>query len=439
MAFATNILQTVTTYNKSGIAALLNLNVWVGIGNKKFYKFNEIVANLGTSVTGDKPPRFSTQNTIAVANYLPLQQRTFTLTVNQVSSIPYAGTDFERIFHIDKPNAGPDDIGNYMKVFGNAAMIRIGQDVDAYMSGVVESSTFRFFGDGVTPINTVGQLANAYAQFVEFGAVPSMCRGILPNIITPSIINTALNQFVPIRNEDEAKSWEIGNWNNVDWLRTNVMKTHTSGTVAQTGQTLTLVSVSPDGLTLTFSGATASDANAVKAFDVFQFQFGVVGQPDVYFTSFAKQDLPVSHPVQFAALTDAGADGTGTVVITVNSYALLGPVAAATANDLQDQSLSVDLAAGMQVKGVPSHICGLMYSGDALYLAMPQLPSTDPYKGSNVMDPETGVGMRLYYGYLPGQGEQAWITQTIYGATLIPEYSMRICIPISQGIFFPGA
>jgi hypothetical protein len=51
-----NILQTVQTYQKAELAWLLNSFVGISLSNKKFQNFNDLVANLGDTVTFDTLP-----------------------------------------------------------------------------------------------------------------------------------------------------------------------------------------------------------------------------------------------------------------------------------------------------------------------------------------------------------------------------------------------
>lgn len=58
--FPNNILQTVQTYQRSGLALLQNLCCHISTANTKFKDFDKIQANLGSTVTFDLPPRATT-------------------------------------------------------------------------------------------------------------------------------------------------------------------------------------------------------------------------------------------------------------------------------------------------------------------------------------------------------------------------------------------
>lgn len=391
--------------------------------------FNKNAANLGDTITYSMPPRFYLQNTLGVVTQESLQQQFFALTADKVLSVPYTATDQERIFNIDKDDADENDIGNFMSEFAASAVAEIGTGVERVVSAVIPENTFRYFGDGITEINSFQQLAQICAKFRNFGAAQNDTQVILPDIIVPQIIGTGLSQFATDRNNDIAETWRLGSYSKATFNQTNIYETHYAGNVCETGTTLTLVAVSVDGKQLTFTGAAPNDPDAVKANDLFTFQDGVPGFPNIRYLTYIGHS-PSASKVQFSSLNDAASDLGGNVVINVH-YPILGPTQAIT-QGLQNKSINFDLQAGMQVLGAKSHAVGVIYSGNALYLAMPELPDTDPFKSSIITDKDTGASMRLYQGFIMNQAQKQWALQVICGAKLVPEYAMRIAIPLSQ-------
>jgi hypothetical protein len=201
---------------------------------------------------------------------------------------------------------------------------------------------------------------------------------------------------------------------------------HTSGTEGNQGSVLTVVSVTKDAddavIAITFSGTDApSDADSIKAFDKFQFSDGVAGQPDLRFKTFVGH-IDSASPVQFRANADAASTGASEVTVSIT------PGLKASAG--KDQNINNEIVAGMQVTVLPSHRCGLITSGNPLYLAMPRLPEEVPFPTSNEIDPETGVSMRMYYGSLFGQNQRGMIHDIIWGKTLVDEYALMLAFPL---------
>lgn len=414
MALPNNILQQVQTYQMSGLAYLQNYGVGISISNKKFQNFQDMAGNLGTSVTFDIPPQLSTVRSL-VATFQSAKQKVQTLTVNQEVSASLAFNAEQFIYNVR----------DYMDQWGRAAIAEIGAVIEQDVLKNAETNTYRFYGDGSTAINSFGQLANMLANYRNIGAPREALQIILPDTAVPNIVNSGLNQFVMDRNEEMANSWMIGDWNGAKWYQSNLLPTHTAGTVGNSAQTLTVVSTNdPTGANITqitFSGATNSDTNAIKANDAFQFKDSVSGQTNVRFLTYYGH-IASSQPCQFRATADVAADGSGNVVVNID------PPLTAIANS--DQNINTNIVAGMQVTALPSHRCGFIVGASALYLAIPRLPEEVPYPTANKSDPDTGASIRMYYGSRFGQNERGIIHDAIYGTTAVSRYVMRIAFPL---------
>lgn len=415
MTVPSNILQQVQTYQMSQLAFLGNFGCFIHTSNKKFENFENKVGNLGDTVNFELPPRFVSQPGLVV-NYQPTQQRLQALTVNQAQNTSYAYTSQQMIFNVE----------DYMERVGKAAVMELATEVESDVAKLAETQPYRFFGDGVTQISTFGQLASMLALYRTYGVAKEMIKVYLSDIAEPLIVNSGLNQFVLDRNEEMANSWEVGNWQGVDFYQSNLLPIHISGTTGELGQVLTVVSTNdPTGnniTQITVSGATVSDPDAVKLYDLFQFQDGVANQPNMRYLTFVGHK-PSSAFVQFAITADAASDGSGNVVLNITP-----PLCSVAGN--ANQNLSFNVVAGMQVKGLPSHRCGLIVGGNALYLAMPRLPDQPPFYTGNEMDPDMGVSLRLTYGAVLGQNQLCYVNDVIWGKTMPGEYGMRIVFPL---------
>jgi hypothetical protein len=435
--FPGNILQQVQTYQRSSLALLLNLCCHISTANTRFKDFDKIQANLGSVVTFDLPPRATTTAGL-VASFQPAVQRVLQLACDQANNSSFAVTSQQRIFNLEK---GEED---YMRVFGKSFIAELANFVEANIaknwdSSVVSqidgttntfSGPYRFFGDGSNALSSYQQLAQSVMLFKNYGAVAEGMKIYLPDTVIPAIVGNGLNQFVPRRNDDIAMSWEVGDFGTplVNYYQSNLMPIHVSGDTGVNGQILTVISTNdPTGQNvtqITVSGATASDENAVFSGDVFQFRDGVSGKPNVRYLTFIGHQ-PSANPVQFRATANAGANASGNVTINITP--------ALNWAGGQDQNLNNHITAGMQLLTFPSHRCGGILGGDALYIAMPQLPEQSPYNTANEFDPETGASLRLTYGSLFGQNQTGMIYDETHGSVIVSDYSMRYLIPLSQG------
>jgi len=411
-----NILQNVETYNKAQLAYLENLNCFLHTANKAFKDFREAQpANLGDTITFDKPPRFATNDGLVV-NFDGVEQRVQRLTIDKAKNVNMAIGSRELTLNVE----------DYMKRFGRGAIEELAAVIEADIAQVCRTQPYRFFGNGKTPINSFEQLARALELFRNFGAARHNTKGYLEDVSVSAITNSGLNQFVPRRNEELANSWELGDFSQCEWYKSNLLPVHIAGTEGEQDTTLTVDSVTKDSdgavTAITFSGTNASnDADSVKQFDRFEFQDNVSGQPNLRYLTFIGHQVS-ANPVQFQATSDAASDGSNKVTVEVS------PKLQATAG--RDQNLNHEIVAGMQAKALPSHRVGMIQSGDQFYLAMPQLPDQDPYKTSVVTDDDTGASLRMYTGAVFGQNIHGTVIDAIWGKTLVPDNGMALIFPL---------
>lgn len=448
MTYPNNILQTVQVYNRSDLAFLQNAYCMIATSNKKFENFQNKIANLGSSTTITLPYRFSTADGL-VASWQPAVQRTYTLTCDQAANTSYGFTSQQLIFNVDK------DVDSYMDLFGRAAIKSLGTKIETNVAlnatsqtpvyNIVngqqvatgayhtESGPDKFFGDGITPINSYQQLQQFIENFRETGITDDV-KVYLPNIRVPQIIGSGLNQFVPMRNDSIANSWEIGEFAGVKYYSSNLLPNHTAGNVgnaASPSNQLTVVSTNdPTGANITqitCSGATINDQNALLSGDLGQFVDGVSGQPNIRQLTFIGNS-PTSQPVQLRVTTSS----TGTNNVPANGS---GNVTFNIATPLQStpgatQNISSNIVAGMKIQFVPSHKAGLIVAGGGMFLTMPRLPDQAPFPTSNDYDEDSGCSIRMTVGAQFGQNFNGTVKDAVWAAYVIPEYSRRICFPL---------
>lgn len=440
MAVPVNTLQTVQTYQKAELAWLLNTFCGIQLANKKFKNFNDLTANLGDTVTFDTTPRYIAYAGLQITQQ-PSVQRVQSLICSQAYNVSAGYSDQQFIFNVR----------DYMDRFGMAAMKELGSKIEAdilknFVSGVVindpqnvnfgsaqvNSGPFRFYGDGVTPINSFTQLAQAVANFIDFGAATHKMEGILPVANIPAIVGSGLNQFAMKRNDELALRWELGAFSNTNWYENNLLPLHVSGTIGNTASpnnVMTVVSTNDvtgaNVTTISFTEPTGgTDANAIKAGDLFQFNDGVSGQPNMRFLGFIGHEVS-QQPVQFRAIADA-ATVAGAVTVSIQTINGVGLVWAQN----QNQNLNNAIAANMTVTPIPSHRAGILMSGDQFYMAMPRLPDESPFTTVNMTDSDSGASIRHYFGSQFGLNNRAYVRDAIWGSCLVPENSMRLVFPM---------
>lgn len=416
MPLPNNILENVATYNKADLAYLQNINCFISTANTKYRDFQKAnPANLGDTITFDKPPRFIANDGLVVS-FQGVEQRVQSLVVDKAKNVGIDVSAQQLIFNLDE----------YMDRFGRGAVEELGAVIESDVATVCETSPYRFYGNGVTPISSFNQLGQMMAFFRNFGSAKFDAKVYMSDIVIPDIIGSGLNQFVPNDNETLRNSWELGSFNKAMWYTSNLLPEHISGSEGQAGVTLTVVSVTTnaDGavITITFSGTSAaSDADSVKIYDRFQFQDNVSGQPNLRYRTFVGHK-PSACPVQFKATANAASTGASQVTVSIDP-----PLQAVVG---KNQNITQQIVAGMQVKALPSHRVGMVQSGNQFYVAIPPLPDCDPFKTSVEQDPDTGVALRMYTGAQFGENLYGTVHDSIWGKTQVSDNAMAIIFPL---------
>lgn len=433
-----NILKQVITYNDSGLAYLENLNCAIATFNKKFKNFQTEQGQLGDTVQYTRPYRAIVRNGL-VASFQSAQQLFGTLTCDQAANSAMQFTAQQFVFQVR----------DYMEQFGKARVNELSAEIESNVfrnadssvpvmtvdndgnsvpTGALhtESGPYRFYGDGITQINSFGQLAKMLALNAEFGMPNAEPDVYLPNMAVPAIIDTGANQFVNDRNEKLTNSWDLGTYrgSNARYYKSNLLPIHLSGTVANEQLELTVVSTNdPTGANIT--EITCSGAGALGTLlsgDLGQFVDGVSGFRDMRYLTYTGHK-PCQVPVQIRIRDNYQANGGGTITFEVFPalQSTIGP----------NQNLNQNIQAGMKISFVPDHRCGLIINGKAGFLAMPQLPNEDPYNTSTKTNSETGASLRLYYGSIFAKNQRGLINDAIWGSNIEPDYALRICFPLN--------
>lgn len=413
-----NILQAVQTYQKASLGLLLNSMCHVKIANTKFKEFNKTYApnNLGNTVTYDQPPRMYSNDTLVVDNFDGVEQRVRSLTVDQKANVNFAVNNEEEIFNLE--------VNDYMGEFGKSAMAELGNKVEIQIAQHLwETIPYRFYGDGVTPISSIKQLVLANQYFRNFGAPAGDFDVVLDDLSTPDIVNTMMNQFAPVRNDDMANSWELGKTNGANFYTSNLLPTHESGVLGNDGTTLTVVSTNdPTGANITqitFSGA-GTETDAVFENDLMYFLDGVSGQPNLRFRTFTGHHVS-KNPVQLRMTADASSSA-GSITVSISPSLSITPG--------RNQNLNTNIVAGMQAKLLPTHRRGGIIAGRAFYTALPRLPNQSPFVTATEMDTESRVALRMTYGSIFGKATQGIIYDVIWGSDAVPENLQALIFPV---------
>jgi hypothetical protein len=407
---ASNELVAVQTYQPSMLTAMTVQNPFIDKSNKRFINFQNEVAQRGSTVKIKKPSRFTVTNSLTITSQ-PYKEKYDTLTVSDPYSVSVDFTALEYIYTIDE--------SGFMRDFGMGASAELGAYIGGLIADQIPTSTYRFFGDGVTPINSYTQYAQALANFREIVGITTETEVYVDSTTVPQVIATGANQFTPARNDEGVASWEMGNFRNANFYETSILPDHTAGSAGQDELELTVVSISGDGTQLTLSGFGNNDSDAIKEGDKLTVAFAA-GMRALSWVG----HRTTKQPVQVVATGDAESNGSGQA--TVDIY----PALISTSTN-SDRNINIAVAAGQKVTVLGNHRCGLITVNKPIFLAMPKMPEKVPYPTSSQYDENSGASLRMYYGTAFGQDYEGFVLDGLTGSTIVSDYTMMIAYPPS--------
>ena len=413
-----NITFDVATYNKASLALLMNSNPLVNLANKKFKNPQRVPGNLGMTIDFDEPPTVDFVPSLAFGTFRDFTQKKVTLTVDKEYAVPLGVPELEYLFNLEQ--------NGYMTPLSKASIATLSTNLGKDMAQEILDHTFMTYGDGTAnTLNSYQQLDQAIENYIDVGnPVGDELVCVLPNTAVPQIIGNGLSQFAPMRNNEIANSWDIGEFAGVKFYKSNLLPTHIAGAVGVGGLALTVVSISADGQTLTCSvaGLTSDTTNAIKQNDILTFDSGNLRMTTYYGQATTSQAVQVRATANVNSV-DVG--GTQQVVIPLDRPLISTPG--------RDQNISEAITSGMTLTPLGSHKVGVLFAKMAFMLAMPMLSDTRPYEGSTATDPMSDASMRTYFGYFPGQAQKGYVHDMVAGMRLVDRYAMRLAFPINSG------
>ena len=445
--YPNNILQQVQTYNSdANLPGFLNQNCFISdICNHEYTDFDKkIPANLGDTI-GVALPMASVANAGLVVSAQPIRQNIAHLSVIGAANVAVAVTNQQRIFNMDKDG--------FWKMTGKGMVSELGSKVEQAIAQHVNSSAIDMRSDSATfgqkqylsgptrfvDFTSTGLLSyqaldQSMSDFISMGAPNDDHCVVLPTNYYSPIIGSGLAQFVPIRNDEIAQSWLVGEFGSprTKYYRSNYLPVQIAGAFGIAGTECTVVSTNdPTGQNvtqLTLSSAGGSHSIAVAAGDLGYFEADSNLNALTFYGHMQTNQL-----VQFRVIADAASSsGAVTVNIITNTHTEGQGLCSSVGNALQN--ISGIIQAGMHVKFIGSHRCGLRVCGKAFYVAIPRLDDERPYDTSVDTDDETKVSLRMYYGAVFGQNQKWLVNDVIWGALLISRYSQRICLPLAGNV-----
>lgn len=378
--------------------------------NDEYVGYNNLAGTLGPRFLVNLPTRTSTDDAFgfdaSTATAGEFSQRSMAVTADKEIQAKFSYTDIEHAL-FDKNEA--------ISQSAMSNLVEMGAKTEIYYIDQIASSGYRFFGDPAATtgqMTSVGAVTDAVAKFDSFGCIHGKQKYfVMPIAKAAATIQTSFQQFVPRRNERLSLAGEIGLLNGVPdtvYCNSNLLGVHTAGTVANdainlsTGYTIDSITptniINPDDAsgdntsTIVLSGVPDGlIANANDLIDI-----GALNTADpIRFLTFGSGYARSETHVQGRVTVTSAPAAAGNLTFIVQPAYIFD--ATPPLNPYRNLSRAFDLA-NDTVRFCKSHAIGLLYYGNYGFKVNPELPKSEPYPTSSIVNKDTGISMRAFYG-----------------------------------------
>ncbi len=316
--------------------------------------------------------------------------------------------------------------------------------VEQRCSEIATENTFMAYYNGDLPaagsnaklseVSTLSSIRHAYDNMSERGLQGNV-DVFLDHRATRRIVSSQQALFTPNMNDNSVQKWVAGlGVEGMDFFKSNLLHTHTAGSIGDGNIELTLTNASADGKTLTFDAGVANAGAEAAKNDIIEFVIqNLDGTDNLYPLTMGGTNADLSsQKVQARVTADAAVDAAGSIVIQVVANHDKGLFARDEANGTENGFANISRAFvtganADKARIIPSHKSGVMSLKDSLYLAMADLPSLAPFDSST----QTVDGVSLRMGNVTNGDTRAcnYYIDGLYGIYWQPESTMRICLP----------
>jgi len=435
---ANNSLQFIEAYlSQAALPLLVNMLTICRTFDHKYDNWDTVekYGTRGATYKFKKPTRISTSPSLSfdAVNTGEFAEEFMTISADQQSLANYAVTDQQLATFNNE---------DLLRTNGDASIESIATDIDTFCGTLAAFGGYRFVGAPIVQpgqMQSVGEVTEAMALVRSFGGNQLAYYGI-PNIEYAAIGQTALQQFVPERNEELSFAGDLGHLGGVSRTRfyqSTLFPIHLSGTAANntvnTAGGYEITSVTPATVPSTsntsvivLTGGTTGETILVN--DVFDIGAINLTNP-VNFLTFVGY-APSRVQVQGKVLVGDTFDGGGNATITVQPAYIFDGTGVNPARNLSRAIITG--ASGDLLRLATSHVAGEIHMKNYIKFANPMLPTKSPYDTATEGDPETQTSLRVYHGALMGNDITQFVHDTIFGGGAAEEGVVRVLYPLTN-------
>ena len=431
MATPNTDLKNVVSFNRKAIANFRVRAQFAETFDKSFINPNDAPGQSGPTLQFSRPILVVADDGLKVDFSKGFKERAATLTVDNFKNIPINLTQEQLITYPAEKS---------MSMAGVSAVDELVSIVDSFLAQKLMESPFRWHTNDQNTVDpssvnvSIQSLRKAVTRFREYGST-ARAHFALPSIHAVDIINSGLSQFTPNANDKSIAGWQIGRLigaNNMQFYDSYHLGTHESGSAAGSELVISNISASTHTIPNT-SIKEAATQLTVKVPSKATINLSDIG--DIGHSSGLKMIRPVGHKtLSFAPqinVVDATKVDDTTYTIKVVP-ALVPPDKDGKPLPETNVTRAIDPAKD-KLRLVKKHDRAVVWLHDHAKFAMPPMANatTEPYVSSMQTDPESGIALRTYSGFIPTESVNATVFDTGFGGVVLPEGAAIWCLPPS--------
>lgn len=457
-----NLTTTVSLLSDMAMEAFEQSSAHIANFNHKYENFRKVPNSFGSQVLVARPTRVTSGPGLSLPDSTPpWTQEYYNLVISNSWHSEIANTTYQDMFYEEQIDWITDKAFATVETLRGKVESQMCKLWDSTMQGAqsqtdtgaplytppqIESGPFRFYANwtpGATTVDAINdqRLIKKASNLMKVGGVPGgAVKAFIHRMVEHSLLSTFGQDFLPTTNDKYYDSWMLREWAGLKFYSTDFLPIHYSGTIANNGETLTIVEVQ-DSLTVdpmlaalsvynsenlnktvqtsTLVCTDASSGGTVNVGDLIQIN-SVVSKSTV--VTYNSKDV-TSLPVQVRVVAVAEADGGGDIEIVVYPRLISDPNSAI-------QNISAPLQAGDLLNIVPDHLCGGLAFGDSGHFVNPPLKPVSPWDCK--VNTKNDLSLRTYSGNVFRKDIESIVTDTMFAGFIDPWASQRICFAPSQ-------
>lgn len=423
-----NSLQTSSLVVNEALSILKNKIVYAKAADRHFEEYYNKEFVPGSTIDIRRPVYFKTQSGPSITPSAIID-RIQPLTITEYIDVSFQFTSQELAYFLydnkKRSKAELETKSQKVRSLISSAMAAGIQDLEKFVAGQF-NTYLNYFPYPSTPgtlLNSFAQINNAKATMDNLGMPVDKRFCIVSNNTAAAIQNSLSNNFSTKYREPILEEGYIGYMAGAEFAASTFVTPHTAG-IGAGGSAVggwiaagTVRTTTGSGNTLPLQGLQNSTAGTFKKGDIIY----VLGAESWNMAG----NISAGMPVQLRVTEDAGTTtGGGNLDLAVE---IAGQAIISDATN-PFQNVSIPIPSGSAVYLAATHTPNVMFTREALCVAIPPLSQLDPKSvgTERYTDSESGISVRFTHGADITNDINIQRLDMIVGVSVFPDYGIRI-------------